>query len=185
MPQVPTDRVLVRRCLAGDLSSFEALVRRHQLAVWTVVTAMLWNRSLIEDLVQETFLQAFASLERYEPEQSFSPWIKQIARNQVREHLRRNQREHEHRERLQDLFLRLEEERSAEAGADEEWLAALQECRQELPARSRSMLDDYYRRGLSCSEIARLMRCTPAAVQKALSRVRQALRLCIHQRVGR
>jgi RNA polymerase sigma-70 factor (ECF subfamily) len=46
-----------------------------------------------EDLVQETFLRAFKSLEKFDVSRPFAPWVCRIAVNTVREHFRKCGRE--------------------------------------------------------------------------------------------
>src|SRR5262245_18653062 len=92
MSNTDLDNVVVR-VLAGDIDAYEAIVRDYQLEVWKVVAAMLLNAQLTEDLVEQTFISAFQHLHSYERGRDFGAWLKEIARNQVRQEIRRRTRE--------------------------------------------------------------------------------------------
>src|SRR6266705_4883934 len=84
---------IVARVLGGDIDAYEAIVRGYQQEVWRVVAAMLLNAQKTEDLVEQTFINAFQHLHRYERGRDFGAWIKEIARNQVRHEIRHCARE--------------------------------------------------------------------------------------------
>src|SRR5262245_46979243 len=64
-PVPPTDDV-VGRVLGGETEAFAEIVRRHQRDVWKVAAAMLGDRVGTENLVQQTFINAYERLEQYE-----------------------------------------------------------------------------------------------------------------------
>ena len=82
------DAELVRRCLAGDSSSFELLFRRHVAHVGGLVHRMLGPSSEHEDLVQEVFLQVIRSLPGFRDEARFSTWLYRVTVNVVLMHRR-------------------------------------------------------------------------------------------------
>ncbi|HLL57994.1 MAG TPA: sigma factor, partial [Rubrobacteraceae bacterium] len=53
------DKELVTRTLAGDLRSYEELVRRYERLVGKVLYPYAKREISVEDLVQETFLRAY------------------------------------------------------------------------------------------------------------------------------
>ena len=63
----------------GNAAAFEELVLRYQGRLLTVLTHLVGNRELAEDLVQEVFLRVFRARERYEPGAKFSTWLFTIA----------------------------------------------------------------------------------------------------------
>jgi RNA polymerase sigma-70 factor (ECF subfamily) len=90
----PSDtELLVERVMDGDLDAYGDIVLRHQSEVWAVVSALLLNRGEAEDLVQEVFVSAYRHLGSYERGRDFSAWITAIARNRVRNEMRRRGRE--------------------------------------------------------------------------------------------
>jgi len=88
----PTDKELVVRVKAGDVSAFSVLVDRYKVRLFNLIYRMLQNREEAEDILQETFLRVFKEKERYDPTYAFSTWIYTIALNLCRNELKRKKR---------------------------------------------------------------------------------------------
>jgi len=86
-PGEPGDGALIARWKAGDERAASQLVTRHAAAVSRFV-ASLGARQEVEEIVQDTFVRAFASLEGFREESSFRTWLFTIARNLVRDRAR-------------------------------------------------------------------------------------------------
>lgn len=78
-----TDAAVVAQVLAGDRDAFRVLVDRHSRSIFRVVYRMTGNQQDSEELVQETFLRAYKSLERFELRANFSTWLYRIAVNRA------------------------------------------------------------------------------------------------------
>ncbi|HEX3825643.1 MAG TPA: sigma-70 family RNA polymerase sigma factor [Pseudonocardia sp.] len=74
---------------AGDRQAATELAARTYQQVWRVLI-MLTNRSVAEDLAQETYARAFRSLPGFRAESSVRAWLLSIARNTAADHLRAN-----------------------------------------------------------------------------------------------
>jgi RNA polymerase sigma-70 factor, ECF subfamily len=70
--------VLARANDARGLAAYETLVRRHQGRVLRLATYLLSSESDAEDVAQDAFLRAHASLSRFQPGTSFSAWLRTI-----------------------------------------------------------------------------------------------------------
>lgn len=172
------------RVLAGDIEAYEIIARAYQGDVWKVVAAMLFNTQKSEDLVQQTFISAFQHLDRYERGRDFGAWIKEIARNQVRQEIRRFQREDRRMEVYQAHLLESYDSSSGSAGRDrlEE---ALAECTKALPSSSSNLVELRYHSALNFGEIATRVGRTVEATRQQLARVRLALRECIESHLAK
>ena len=78
------DAALIRGTLAGRRQDFEALVERHQAALYAFVYRMVRDREHTADIMQMTFLQAYAHLGQFRGRASFKTWLHQIALNHCR-----------------------------------------------------------------------------------------------------
>ena len=78
-----TDAAVVAQVLAGDRDAFRVLVERHSRSIFRVVYRMTGNQQDTEEIVQETLLRAYKSLERFELRANFSTWLYRIAVNRT------------------------------------------------------------------------------------------------------
>jgi len=88
-----TDEQLVRLSLDGDESAFSALLTRYRLTLYHFLARFVGSRSAAEDLFQESFMQVFQSLERFDEKKTFKPWLFTIAANKARDYLRKHKRQ--------------------------------------------------------------------------------------------
>jgi RNA polymerase sigma factor (sigma-70 family) len=91
---VASDADLVEAVRAqGDEVAFRTLYRRHTPRLLQLVLRLLGGaESEAEDVVQDTWLKATSSLDRFRWESSFGTWLTGIGLNQARDHLRRSGR---------------------------------------------------------------------------------------------
>jgi RNA polymerase sigma-70 factor (ECF subfamily) len=85
----PTDARLVEHALAGSQDAYRTLVDRHSRAVLTLVSRMVRDQGVAEELAQDAFVKAFAALRSFDPSYKFSNWVLRIAHNVAIDHLRR------------------------------------------------------------------------------------------------
>jgi RNA polymerase sigma-70 factor (ECF subfamily) len=71
----------------GDRRAATELAAQTYQQIWRVLI-MLTNRSVAEDLAQETYARAFRSLPGFRAESSVRAWLLSIARNTAADHLR-------------------------------------------------------------------------------------------------
>ena len=74
-----SDEELASKTAEGSRSLFEELVSRYSLRLFYFLRHRTETDQDIEDLVQETFLKAFKSIDRFDPEWKFSTWLYTIA----------------------------------------------------------------------------------------------------------
>ena len=73
----------------GDRRAFTRLVEENKRSVYGLCLRLLSDPEEARDAAQEAFTRAFASLESYDLEQAFAPWVLRIARNHCLDLLRR------------------------------------------------------------------------------------------------
>ena len=78
-----TDAAVVAQVLAGDRDAFRVLVERHSRSIFRVVYRMTGSQQDTEEIVQETLLRAYKSLERFELRANFGTWLYRIAVNRT------------------------------------------------------------------------------------------------------
>jgi len=80
---------LIESALGGNQGAYKELMERHRSAIYHIVLKIVRDREAVEDLVQETFMKAFASLATYRSEYKFSTWLYRIAANAAIDYLRK------------------------------------------------------------------------------------------------
>jgi len=160
---------------------FAERVVRDQHRVFRYIVSLVAQRADAEELFQQTCLTLWENWERYDPALDFVPWACGIAHNHVRNFYRKRQKS---QVQLDADVVELLAERSLERQQHEdERLAALRLCLNELPERSRSIIECYYG-GRSVRQIAHRRSATPNAIYKLLDRVREALHDCVSLRIA-
>ena len=81
---------LVSAARAGSEAAVRELIRRLNPRLFRVARGIVASDIEAEDVVQDTYLAAFAKLESFREEASFETWITRIAINNARMQLRRN-----------------------------------------------------------------------------------------------
>ncbi|MCE2395390.1 sigma-70 family RNA polymerase sigma factor [Candidatus Poribacteria bacterium] len=76
-----SDEALMLQLQAGDLCSFDTLVKRWEKRLLNYCYRMVNEITLAEDLRQEVFLRIYRSAKRYRPTAQFSTWMYRIATN--------------------------------------------------------------------------------------------------------
>jgi RNA polymerase sigma-70 factor, ECF subfamily len=178
MPPFDTDS-LVERVMDGDINAYGDIVVRHQAEVWAITSALLVDKSQAQDLVQETFVRAYRQLSRYERGRDFGAWLRTIARNLVRNELRRRGRQLN----LLALYHSELEMQLADGDTHDErhdrLFTALEHCLNALPEPAANVVNLRYEQGLDFEEIASKLNRTVPASRQLLSRARLWLRDCL------
>ena len=76
------------RYTRGDAGAFEQIVRRYRNELFAFLARFLGDRTLAEDVFQETFLQVHTSAEGFDVSRRLKPWLFTIAANKARDALR-------------------------------------------------------------------------------------------------
>jgi len=83
------DSQLIRRALRGDDAAYKRLMTKYHDAIANFIGRMVHDRAQVEDLTQEAFIKAFASLRTFNDEFAFSTWLYKIATNNSIDHIRK------------------------------------------------------------------------------------------------
>ncbi len=83
------DRTLVTDALSGDQEAYQALMQKYREPIRRHVARMVRDKSVVDDLVQESFIKAFTSLGSYSSAYAFSTWLYKIATNHTIDYLRK------------------------------------------------------------------------------------------------
>lgn len=93
--KIDDDCTAIRRCQGGDIGGLDSLMARHQVSALRLAYLLTGERTQAEDVVQDSFIQAYRSIRRFRPEQPFAPWLHGIVTHVARQRIRRTARRHE------------------------------------------------------------------------------------------
>jgi len=162
---------------------FADLVKEHQVSLRVFVRSLGVESGWVDDLAQDTFVVAYREMDSYDPDRDFGKWLRGIARNLVRNELRKQGR---HRrilhERLSRHLLDLAE-KEEDREVDVTQLSALRDCVEQLPRRSRELVRSRYYEGWDATILADKFEMKAVTVRQTLLRIRRQLYQCINQRV--
>ncbi|NQV28700.1 MAG: RNA polymerase sigma factor [Rhodopirellula sp.] len=86
------DQLLIRQVRDGDAAAWEQFIARYEGRLLAFANARLANRSLSEDIVQETFIGFLISLPNYDPSTPLESFLFAIAAHKLTDVLRRQGR---------------------------------------------------------------------------------------------
>jgi RNA polymerase sigma-70 factor (ECF subfamily) len=91
---VEQDQEILDRCLTGEDSAWEALLRSYTRKIYNLCYRFTGRMEEAEDLTQEVFIKVFQTLKSYDAAQgSFSTWLHRVARNHLVDHYRRTRKD--------------------------------------------------------------------------------------------
>lgn len=162
--------VLVARCVAGDEEAWAWLYSRHARTIAHFLRRLGVPPDALEDAVQEVFLQAFRSLDKFRGEAAVKTWLYRLAVTQAR---RAREKDRFARRLRQLLLLQVTEdlEWAEEQPGQAERL--LQAALGRLTALEREAFVLYELEGQSGAELAAIFRCPEATVYRRLHDARK------------
>jgi RNA polymerase sigma-70 factor (ECF subfamily) len=176
MPQhrapVPSDEELACQARGGCAESFEQLARRYQAPLLHFLRQRGAGADA-EDLVQDTFVRAYASLSGYRTDRRFAAWLFTIAHRLCINHHRRRRAARE--PALPDSIASGAPPPAEAASAEEQRRGLWAMAARVLSRREWTAVWLYYVEDLPAREIAAVLACSRAAVKTMLFRARKRL----------
>jgi RNA polymerase sigma-70 factor (ECF subfamily) len=176
MAPTPSDAELVQQTLGGGTAAFHELTVRYYRPVGAFILKRVQRLDLVEDLVQETFLEAFQALKAGRRPERFSSWLFGIAHNRCGKWLRRKRPVLFAPDQAQEVAAPSEQELREDLEEQEQQLTHLQMHLQRLPAETRQLLEWKHRDGRTCAEIAAATGRPVGTVKSLLARTYKCLR---------
>ena len=182
-----SDEQVVADVLAGHTALFELLMRRHNERVYRAARAILRNEAEAEDVMQQSYVNAYAHLRQFNRQAQFSTWLTRIVVNESLARVREKQRYEPLDEEQSNVEMLMKHDcsRSPEReAASEEFRALLEPAIDRLPngAREVFMLRDV--EGMSTAEVSTTLDLSEDAVKARLARARASLRHDLTERTS-
>jgi RNA polymerase sigma factor (sigma-70 family) len=173
-----TDDELVRLYEIGTNQAFEILLLRYKSKVYTYIYLIVRNRDLTEDIFQDTFIKAIATIQqgRYVESGKFLAWINRIAHNLIIDYFRREKNENTFSADAVDYDIvnnaKLSEKSIEDSMSNEQVMTDVTRLIDLLPESQQRVIRMRFFEDLSFKEIAEK---TDVSINTALGRMRYAL----------
>lgn len=173
----------IEQTCKGDLEAFGDLAEAFQSSLRGFIAMLGVPTAEVEDLAQETFLEAFKALKSFDTSQPFAPWLRGIARNLVLRYRTEaaTALARQKQARIREFLLQKEIPSPVLEAEDCSYLEHLSECLKKLSGKAAVLVQQRYYQQRNSAEIAAKTNQQPSAVRVALGRVRAELRKCIER----
>jgi RNA polymerase sigma-70 factor (ECF subfamily) len=169
------DAELLKKIAKGDSKCFSILLEKYKSKVFGTCYYLMGEKSLAEDLAQETWIRVVNSANEYQPIAPVIAWILRIARNACYNELRTRNRWSELSPEEENQVVN--EQLSAEevlSGIEDE--SRLKKAMIELPPQQKMALLMVVQEEKSHAEVAKELGCSTGAVKVLLFRARENLK---------
>ncbi len=167
---------LLQLCLEGKQTAQMEVYNRYYKAMYNTSLRIVKDTSEAEDVMQESFLNAFTKLHTFKREVTFGAWLKRIVINNSIYHYRKQQKTNE--VALNDMLYKVEDNDGVVSDH------ALTELKAQKVMETMKRLKDNYRisltlhliEGYDYEEISTIMNISYANCRTTISRAKESLR---------
>lgn len=161
--------MLVKRCLDGDTAAYRQLYDRYNKAMYNTALRIVNAEADAEDILQESFIDAFRQLARFENRSTFGAWLKQIVVFKSINFLKKNKVSFAEMESVADV--------ADDTDEDSIWYTTetIKEAVQLLPDGYRTVLSLHLFEGYEQEEIAATLGLAHSTVRTQYMRAKQRL----------
>ena len=174
---------LVEKLRSGDSTAMEEFYNLYRSRLYTLISEQVdRDQAVAEDLVQEVFLAALSSLDKFRGDSQLYTWLRSIALHKINDFYRRQAREPESKISAPDFYaMKLEQTVGNEPAVhssmeSEEIRHSVHQALEGLPQDYQKVLVLKYLDEMPVLEISQVMGRSPKSVEGLLSRARKAMR---------
>jgi RNA polymerase sigma factor (sigma-70 family) len=170
---------LVERCRRGDRTSFGELYQKYSRAMYNTSLRIVNHTADAEDVLQESFLDAFAAIDSFAYKSTFGAWLKRIVINKSINALRKKKMDIIDIDKTNAVHIQ-EEDTYDEEGLKLK-VEEIKKAVKELPNGYRTVLTLHLFEGYDQEEIAEILQISHATVRTQYMRAKQKLLFIIKQ----
>ena len=167
-----SDEELVRLIQQGEVFAFEQLVKRYQQKLLGFVYHMIRDEQAADDIVQESFINLYKTIDRVDSSKKFSAYVFSIARNTTISHIRKYKKEIP----LEDILASSEEESLYAQIVHAEQQHTVASALAKIPVLYQNVIRLYYFEDLSYEEVSKKLALPINTIRTHLRRGKILLR---------
>ena len=179
-----TEALLVADLLEGDTTALASIVEKYGKMAYRLAVQITKNHEDANDVMQETFLKVYESIDSFRKESAFETWLYRIIVNEALNLVKRRERHHEsslsdeseivHRFNLQgNNDYRESPHADVEKKELQRWVTQAVDS---LPTKHRTVVILHEFEGLTHPQIATILNCSEGTVRSRLHYARRKLR---------
>lgn len=186
-----TESELVQRAAKRDPAAIRQIIKQHNQRLYRLARAVVGRNGDAEDVLQEAYLRAFASLDSFRGESSLATWLSRITLNEALARLRSQRRLRRAAPPDLPAVAQIISFPNSDASDDPErnmaqrqLLQLVERATDELPEAFRLVFMARVIEGLDTDETAALLGLRPATVKTRLHRARKLVRERLEAQIG-
>ncbi len=160
---------LVSRCKDGDPNAYTALYNQYSKYVYNAICRYVVHTAEAEDILQDTFVDAYRNIDKLMNTEGFGFWVKRIAVNKAINSLRRR--------KMTFAELETEDVHDAEEPVDEDLfedtMTRVNQAIEALPLTYRTVFQLFAIENIPQAEIAQMLGMSHTGVRTQYSRARK------------
>jgi RNA polymerase sigma-70 factor, ECF subfamily len=183
-----SDEGVIAQVLQGDVELYEVIMRRYNQRLFRVARAILLDDMEAEDVVQQTYVNAFEHLDQFEARSKFSTWLTKIAINAAlarsRQHRRLTELDADERPDHAPNSLKSAGPNPEQQAMETEIRALLESAVDRLPEAYRCVFVLRAIEGMTTPQTAECLELSQETVKIRMHRARATLRRDLVKRLG-
>lgn len=173
---------LIHRVISGDIALFEVLIRKYNPYLYKIGRSYRFNHEDVQDLMQDTFINAYQNLSKLEKKEYFKTWLIRIMLNEC---YKKRHKAIARKEVATDtfsyeinipMFLSNSNSDTEKKVGNRELNSVIENAIQEIPINYRMVFSLRELNGLSVLETAKALNITETNVKVRLNRAKALLR---------
>jgi len=168
-----SDKQLVRGCLQGEVEEFRKIVDKYRGKAMALALNILGNREDAEDSCQETFIQVYRNLEKFDFQMSFRNWLYAILYNRCIDQLRKRRRFYMFFKKMKNEYFQLT---YVQTSNEPKSRTLSQTLFKDLSPKERTTLFLWAKEGYTCEEIANVLNCSSSTARVHLFKARKKIK---------
>jgi RNA polymerase sigma-70 factor (ECF subfamily) len=184
---VDSDLSAIEKIVKGEVSLFEILIRKYNSVLYKIARSYGFNHQDAEDLMQDTHVSAYMSLQKFEGRSSYKTWISKIMVNKCLYKLKYGYFKNEVSVETavepthQPMYVSTKENQTENVLLNHELASVLEKSLQSIPVMYRTVFVLREVEGFSVAETAELLEITEVNVKVRLNRAKTLLQKRVEQ----
>ncbi|RYG30474.1 MAG: sigma-70 family RNA polymerase sigma factor [Chitinophagaceae bacterium] len=174
------DAEIIHRIIAGQTDLFEILIRRHNALLYKTGRSYNFDHECTQDLMQDTFIDAFCNLKKFEERSTFRTWLIRIMLNNCYRKKQKNGYKNEIPQQIKEkaipMFSTNNNSDTTRKVLNREMGRLVETAIQNIPLHYRMVFSLREINGFSVEETAGVLNITTTNVKVRLNRAKALLR---------